>query len=97
MKSYQCRDWSILPGLEVEVRRNRQVVRSGIVETVMPDANMLWLSLDHNGNRTLFESSEGYEIWADPQDLPDALYWATFCHKPPVPTALITDVQAEAE
>jgi len=83
MKSYRCHDWSVLPGMEVEIRMNGQPVRTGIVEIVMPDASMLWLFSDHNGSRTLFESSEGYEVWADPEDLPDGLYWAMFCQRPP--------------
>ena len=82
MKSYRCHDWSVLAGLEVEIRANGQVVRTGVVEIVMPDAAMLWLSSDHNGNRTLFEAAEGYEVWTNPDDLPDALYWTMICQKP---------------
>ena len=82
MKSYRCRDWSVLAGMEVEIRMNGHVVRTGVVEIVMPDAKMLWLSSDHNGSRTLFEAAEGFEVWADPDDLPDGMKWSLFPQQP---------------
>ena len=83
MKSYRCHDWSVLPGMEVEIRMNGQPVRTGTVEIVMPDASMLWLFSDHNGSRTLFESAEGYEVWAHLDDLPDGPYWTMSGQQPP--------------
>jgi hypothetical protein len=76
MKSYRCEDWSRLGGAEIEVRRHGELVRAGVVDAVMPDAKMLWLASDHNGNRALFESAEGYEIWADAPDLQDESCWS---------------------
>ena len=71
MKSYRCDDWSRLAtGVNVEIHRRGRLFRAGVVETVMPDATMLWLSADHNGALLLFESAEGYEVWLDPDDLP---------------------------
>lgn len=55
--------------MEVEIRMRGRFVRAGVVDAVMPDATVLWLAPDHNGNRTLFESAEGYEVWIDPHDL----------------------------
>lgn len=77
MKSYRCRDWSVLAGMEVEIRMEGQLIRTGTVEAVMPDSSMLWLSSDHNGGRTLFEAAEGYEVWAEPETLQKGPYWAT--------------------
>jgi hypothetical protein len=76
MKSYRCDDWSRLPGTEVEVHRRGKLIRSGVVDAVTPDSAMVWLSADHNGSRALFESAEGYEVWADPLDVP-----ADPCHR----------------
>lgn len=71
MKSYRCDDWIRLAGVNVEIHKDGRLVRAGVVDAVMPDAKMLWLASDHNGNRALFESKEGHEVWVDPQDLPD--------------------------
>ncbi|PTT70780.1 hypothetical protein DBR22_00155 [Arthrobacter sp. HMWF013] len=83
MKSYRCDDWSRLTGVEVEVHIHGQLLRAGTVDAVMPDATVLWLAADHNGGRTLFEAVEGYEMWTDPQDLPDELHAATHGQQPP--------------
>jgi hypothetical protein len=78
MKSYRCDDWSRLAsGVNVEIHRRGRLFRTGVVETVMPDATMLWLSADHNGARALFESAEGYEVWLDPVDLPHETFAAS--------------------
>ena len=53
MKSYRCDDWSRLAGADVEIRVRGNVVRSGVVDVVMPDATILWLAADYNGNRPL--------------------------------------------
>lgn len=83
MKSYRCDDWSRLTGAEVEIHRRGHLVRTGIVAAVMPDATILWLAADHNGNRALFESAEGYEVWANAHDVPDELYSSLLCQQPP--------------
>lgn len=89
MKSYRCDDWSCLAGAKVEIHKLGHLVRAGVVDTVMPDATILWLAADQNGNRALFESAEGYEIWADPHDVPDEFYSSMLCQQPP--TALMSD------
>jgi hypothetical protein len=89
MKSYRCDDWSRLAGTEIEIYRHGQVVRAGVVDTVMPDATMLWLASDHSGNRALFESAEGYEAWADPHDLQDGFYSSMLAQR--LPTVLVPD------
>ena len=87
MKSYRCDDWSRLTGADVEIHKRGRLVRAGIVDAVMPDKSILWLAADHNGTRTLFESAEGYEVWANAHDIPDELYAAVLSQQPP--TALI--------
>ncbi|QOT19967.1 hypothetical protein [Paenarthrobacter sp. YJN-5] len=83
MKSYRCDDWSYLVGANVEIHKDGNLVRSGIVDSVMPDNTILWLAADHNGNRALFELAEGFEVWADPQDVPNELYSAMLSQQPP--------------
>lgn len=92
MKSYRCYDWSRLTGAKVEIRRHGHLVRGGTVDAVMPNETILWLAADHNGSRELFESAEGYEIWADPYDIPDELYSSMLCRQPP--TAMVSDTEA---
>ena len=82
MKSYRCDDWNRLTGAKVEIHKRGQFVRAGIVDAVMPDATVLWLAADHNGNRELFESAEGYEVWTDVHDLPDELSEQRLYHQP---------------
>lgn len=82
MTSYRCEDWSDLAGINVEIRRHRRRIRYGIVDAVMPDSSMLWLAAGLDGGRCLFDSAEGYEVWADPVDLPDALCSRMICDRP---------------
>jgi hypothetical protein len=89
MESYRCDDWNRLSGVKVEIRRHGQLVRAGVVDAVMPDSTVLWLAADYNGNRALFESAEGYEVWANTHDLPDELCSSSLRLQPP--TMLITD------
>lgn len=89
MKLYLCDDWNRLTGANVEIHRSGRLVRAGVVDAVMPNNTILWLAANHKGTRTLFESAEGYEVWADPHDLPDELYSAMLGQQPP--TALVTD------
>jgi hypothetical protein len=81
MKSYQCNDWNRLTGVKVEIHKRGQLVRVGVVDAVMPDATVLWLAADYNGNRELFESAEGFEVWADVHDLPDEPSSPTLHHQ----------------
>lgn len=56
-------NWSQLPGHWVELRKEGQPVRSGYVEAVTFDSDVLWLGYDGFHPRALFELSEGYEAW----------------------------------
>ena len=59
----------------------------------MPDDTMLWLAANHQGTRALFESAEGYEVWADPHDLADGFYSAMLSQQSP--TAMVIDTTCD--
>jgi hypothetical protein len=61
------RDWNRLIGVPVEIRQYGRVVRSGVVDDVMPDSSMLWLMADSAHGRTLFHAAEDYEVWIEPE------------------------------
>jgi hypothetical protein len=61
--------WNELIGARVEIRRNLQVVRSGVIEEAMPDSSCLWLAADAPHQRTLIDAAEGYEVWIEPREL----------------------------
>ena len=54
--------WSLLVGLEVEVRLEPGHRITGRVDDAMPDSTLLWLITDGAGRRTV-EKSEGHEVW----------------------------------
>lgn len=56
-------DWSRLEGAYVEMRLYRVPVRAGIVETVAPDAGMLWVAQEGPFPRQLFLRADQYEAW----------------------------------
>ena len=66
MPAYRHENWSQLVGAFVEVRVNRQCLRTGYVEDVMPDSSVLWLAADESASRTLIAKVEGYEVWVEP-------------------------------
>jgi hypothetical protein len=47
----------------VEIRRNEDVVRRGIVEEEMPDGSGLWLAADVTDRREYFHKDLGYVLW----------------------------------
>jgi hypothetical protein len=69
MQPYRYHDWSKLIGTPVEIRRDFEIVRDGIVDDAMGDSSALWLAADACGGRTLFTAAEGYEVWIRPQEL----------------------------
>lgn len=60
-------DWVRLPGTTVEIRRNGEHLRTGLVDEATPDSTMLWLVHDGVHSRTLIEKTEGYEVWTTPR------------------------------
>jgi hypothetical protein len=73
MKLYNKQDdWTQLVNAPVEVRRYGQIVRTGIVDNVMPDSSALWIAAEGIQPRQLFEAALGYEVWVAPQELSGA-------------------------
>jgi hypothetical protein len=70
MSAYRHNDWNQLIGALVEVRKNHEVVRTGIVGDAIPDSSALWLAADRSDNRALIEAAEGHEVWVE-LDWPD--------------------------
>ena len=69
MDAYRYREWSRLIGTPVEVRKDFELVRAGVVDDAMQDSSALWLAADSSGGRALFAAAEGYEVWIRPQEL----------------------------
>jgi hypothetical protein len=57
-------NWDLMPGTPVEIRRKGQRVRTGRVDAVSLDAELLWLANNGAVPRQLFEKAEGYEVWS---------------------------------
>ncbi|RKO21139.1 hypothetical protein D7Z96_16760 [Pseudarthrobacter phenanthrenivorans] len=69
MEPFRYRHWSRLVGTPVEVRRDFEIVRTGIVDDAMQDSSVVWLAADAAGDRALFSAAEGYEVWIRPTEL----------------------------
>lgn len=69
MESYRLSDWCRLIGIPVEVRKDFELVRSGVVDDAMEDSSALWIAADASGGRALFAAAEGYEVWIRPREL----------------------------
>lgn len=61
--------WSLLRDTVVEIRLHGQVIRTGLVEDVMPDSSALWLAADSENPRQIFEVCRGHQAWVTPQQL----------------------------
>jgi hypothetical protein len=68
-------EWSKLVNVLVEVRRNGQTIRRGIVEDAMPNSSALWIAADSVGPRQIFETCQGHEIWVSAQELSGNLHY----------------------
>jgi len=69
MKWFRFHDWSRLVGIPVEVRKDFQLVRAGVVDDAMQDSSALWPAADMTAGRALFSAAEGYEVWIHPREL----------------------------
>lgn len=69
MKKYTRDEWRRLTNTPVEIRRLGEMIRRGTVKDVMPDSSVIWVAADHENPRTLFEASEGFEVWLEPRQL----------------------------
>lgn len=57
-------NWQVLTGQLVELRINFSVVRTGVVDSVTPDGQILWIAADGPLPRMMFERVHGYHVWA---------------------------------
>ena len=57
-------DWHRALGQYVEIRLHGKVLRSGIVEDVMPDGSILWISIEGAHGRKMIERAEGKQVFA---------------------------------
>jgi len=73
MKPYPHHAWNRLIGVPVEIRKDSEVVRAGVVDDAMPRPAALWLAADAGGGRELFTAAEGFQVWVLPQPLGGAL------------------------
>lgn len=61
--------WTDLLNAWVEIRCGGRVVRSGFVDNAMPDSSIVWIAAEGSLGREMFSSSEGFEVWVQPQPL----------------------------
>lgn len=67
-------DWNRLLGQRVEIRKDGSLLRTGIVDAVMPDNSILWLSAEGPWPREMVERSGGNVVFARYSwDVPTAL------------------------
>jgi hypothetical protein len=67
--------WSLLLNTHVEIRQYGHLVRTGIVQDVMPDSSALWLAADSANPRQIFERCQDHEVWVTPQELSGDLHF----------------------
>ncbi|MFK0003047.1 hypothetical protein ACIQTZ_18715 [Paenarthrobacter sp. NPDC090520] len=65
MQFHVTNEWQSLPGSYVEVYRNGELYRCGIVEEAMHDASAVWLAADERGAREYIGKADGYYIWTE--------------------------------
>ncbi|MFD0046263.1 hypothetical protein ACFVGV_13855 [Pseudarthrobacter scleromae] len=85
MESYRFSDWCRLIGIPVEVRKDFELVRSGVVDDAMEDSSALWIAADASGGRALFAAAEGYEVWIRPRELEGRLCYKMAAALRPLP------------
>ena len=62
-KTQLAENWQFLVGCEVEVRRGRCILRTGLIDAATEDGNIVWLSREGVFDRRLMTRSEGCDIW----------------------------------
>jgi hypothetical protein len=67
MTRYRHHEWARLIGAPVEIRKDGEVIRAGVVDDAMPDSSMVWIASDQQAPRTLFEASRGFQVWVEPK------------------------------
>jgi hypothetical protein len=57
-------DWQRAMGQFVEIRQDGRTLRTGVVEAVMPDSSILWISVDGTHPREMVERADGKQVFA---------------------------------
>ena len=58
-------NWSCVVGENVEIRLRDKTVRTGRVDGVTPDDQILWIAADGAASRAMFERSLHYSVWME--------------------------------
>lgn len=64
------KDWSDLAGLRIEIRKDDEIIRTGLVDDVATSGTVLWMASHGAHLRMLFEKAEGYTAWSVPAAAP---------------------------
>ncbi|XAS74110.1 hypothetical protein VUN82_09895 [Micrococcaceae bacterium Sec5.1] len=56
-------DWQRALGQLVEIWKDGKFIREGIVDAVMPDDSLLWISLDGTASRQIIARHDGYQVF----------------------------------
>ncbi|MET3165404.1 UNVERIFIED_ORG: hypothetical protein ABIB19_003838 [Arthrobacter sp. UYEF10] len=57
-------DWQRTLGQHIQIWIRGEYIRKGIVDAVMPDNSLIWISGDGPFQRQIFARDEGYQIFA---------------------------------
>ena len=68
-RRYPFREWSMLVGAVVDVRREGVFVRTGLVEDTTPSGDTAWIAADGIDHRIMIEKTAGYDIWITAEQL----------------------------
>jgi hypothetical protein len=62
MQPVVVRDWSPMVGVLVKVRRDGQVIRTGLVDDITPSGDIIWIAADGFDSRIMIDKREGYTL-----------------------------------
>ena len=63
MDFYLQSDWQLAIGQFVEIRQDGRTLRTGVVEAVMSDNSILWISVDATHPREMIERADGKQVF----------------------------------
>lgn len=64
-KLYLQPHWLPVVGETVEIRRRDELVRTGEVDGVTADDQILWIAANGAEPRTMYERAQGYSVWIE--------------------------------
>ncbi|WP_395405492.1 hypothetical protein ACHMXB_21730 (plasmid) [Arthrobacter sp. UC242_113] len=59
-------EWINLIGMVVDVRKDGEFVRRGVVEDATLDGSHVWIAGEGITGRALFDKGSGYQVWIHP-------------------------------